>query len=267
MRAAYATGVLDALQARGLVPDAVYGTSAGGALAAWYAAGQAHLAARTWDRASDRALISFRRILLRSKPVMDFRKLYSEVYATHFGLDVAAIRRAPFPAFATLTEASTGEAVYVDLRVAEDPFAVLHATSALPLVSECPVRVGDRWYVDGGVRDPIPLRQALADGRRDVLVVANRPAGERRSESRALVRLVGRQFPALAVHAAQHHAYHNDAIALAESPPPGVRVRIVRPTRDLGVSRLTRDPGRLQRAVEEGRLDGARAFEVLAGAG
>lgn len=255
-RAAYATGVLDALQAAGLRPDAIYGTSAGAALAAWYAAGQAHLGARTWDRAGDRSLLSFRRLLWRTKPVVDFRKLYGDVYPTHFGMDVAALRRAPYPVLATLTDADSGETLHADLRTAEDPFAVLHASSALPLVSESPVRIGARRYVDGGLTDPIPLAAALADGHRDVLLVANRPPGPRRAEPRAVVRLVAATLPALAEHAARHHEHHNAAMRLAERPPEGVRVRIVRPRGDLGVTRFTRDPALLRRAIDAGRADG-----------
>lgn len=257
MRAAFATGALLAFQEARLVPEAIYGTSAGGALAAWYAAGQMHLAARTWDRASDRELVSFRRLVLRTRPVLDFGKLYGEVYATHFGLDVAALRRAPFPAYATLTDAETAESVYVDLRKAEDPFAVLHATSALPLVSDAPVRVGARSFVDGGVTDPIPLAKAIADGHDDIILVSNRAAGERKPESRAITALVARAHPALAKDAALHHEHHNRAIRLAETPPPGVRVRIVRPAGDTGVTRFTRDATRLQRAVEMGRVAAA----------
>lgn len=262
-RAAYATGVLEALQRAGVVPGAIYGTSAGGALAAWYAAGQAHLGSRTWDRVGDRSLLSFRRLVWRSKPVVDFRKLYADVYPTHFGMDVAALRRAPYPVFATLTDADSAESVYVDLRRAEDPFAVLHATSALPLVSESPVTLGGRRFVDGGVTDPLPVARALHDGHADLLVISNRPQGERRAESRALVRLVGRRFPALAREAALHHEHHNAALRLAEHPPEGARVRIVRPERDLGVTRFTRDARLMRRAIDAGLADGARVAAEL----
>lgn len=262
-RAAFATGVMDAFQQGGLVPDAIYGTSAGGALAAWYAAGQAHLGVHTWARAADRDLLSFRRLVLRTRPVLDFRKLYSTVYATHFGLDVAALRRAPYPAYATLTDAETAESVHVDLRRADDPFAVLHATSALPLVSESPVLVGGRAFVDGGVSDPIPIRRAIDDGWRDIVLVANRPPGPRMPEPKWVVRLVARRFPALAEPTRRHHALHNEAIALAEAPPEGVRVRIVRPTIETGVTRFTRDWPTLLKAIDAGREAGRRTLAEL----
>jgi predicted patatin/cPLA2 family phospholipase len=263
-RAAYASGVAASLAHAGLVPDAVYGTSAGGAIGAWFAAGQVEVGVRTWDRVTDRSLLSFRRVLVGSRPVLDFRRLYSEYYPTVFGMDVARLRAAPFPVFVTVTDADTAETDYIDLRTTADPFVALHATSALPLVSEAPVVIDGRRWVDGGASDPIPIARAIADGARDVLCILNRPPGERRPESRVMVALVARRFPALAQAARDHHKLHAAAVALAERPPDGVRVRIVRPSEDLGISRFTRDVRVLHAAVERGRRDGREAAAALA---
>lgn len=256
-RACYASGVTDALQKGGLVPEAIYGTSAGGAIGAWYAAGQAHIGCTTWDHTSDRRLLSYRRGLLGGH-FIDFRRLYSEMYPNFFKMDVAALRASPYPVHVTLTDADTAETLYPDLRTAEDPFLLLHATSALPIVSESPVRWGGRRVLDGGATQPVPLAKAIEDGHKDIVVVSNRPRGLRRPESPLAVALVTQRFPALQEAARQHHAYHNAALRLAENPPAGVRVRLVRPAKDLGVSRFTRDIKLLRKVMDVGRADGAR---------
>lgn len=261
-RATYASGVAEALQEAGFVPDAIYGTSAGGAIAAWYAAGQAHVGATTWEKITDRSLLSYRRALV-GKPVLNFARLYGEYYPNFFRMDVPRLRAAPFPAFATVTDADSADTLHLDLRRVADPFRVLHATSALPLVSDSPVEMDGRRFVDGGVTDPIPLRKALDEGHRDVVLVLNRPAGPRAPEPAVVVRLVARRFPALREHVANHHALHQDAIRLAENPPAGVRVRIVRPARDTGVTRLTRDIPKLRAAIEQGRVDGRALAKEL----
>lgn len=267
MRAAYASGVAASLQEAGLVPEAAYGTSAGGAIAAWFAAGQAHVGLRTWERVVDRRLLSFRRAFWGDRPVIDFRLLYGDLYPNHFGMDLARLRAAPYPVWVTLSDADTAETVHVDLRKVDDPLLHLHATSALPLVSECPVVIGGRRYADGGMTCPIPLLRALQDGHREILLISNRPPGRRDPEPAFLANLVARQIPALREAAHLHHAYYNEAVALAEAiaagraPPPweGVRLRLVRPAADLGVSRLSRDVGRLRAAIGQGRKDGAHA--------
>lgn len=271
MRAAYGSGVAVALQEAGLVPDAIYGTSAGGAIGAWYAAGQAHVGATTWEHAGDRQLLSYRRALWGDRPVLDFRRLYGDMYPNLFKMDVARLRAAPYPVYVTLTDADTAETVHADLRTAEDPFRHLHATSALPLVSEAPVLIGGRRFLDGGATAPLPLQQALDEGHQDLLVVSNRPRGLRHPESPVLVAMVMQRFPALADAARRHHALHNEAIALAEALAEGrapprhrdVRLRLVRPAKDLGVGRFTRDVGRIRAAVAQGKTDGRRVAQEM----
>lgn len=257
MRAAYASGVLAALHDAGFRPSAVYGTSAGGAIGAWFSTGQIDVGLSTWDRVGDRRLMSWRRALL-GKPVLNGHLIYREMYPKFWKLDAAALRRAEWPVRVSVTDADTAETLYPDLREAEDPFVLLHATTALPILSDAPVAWQGRRLVDGGTGDPIPVARAIADGHRDIIVVANRVAGERRPEPGWAVGLVARRFPALREHARRHHQYHNDALQLAAKPPEGVRVRIIRPTRDLGVSRMTRDLDKLRASIEEGRRDGAR---------
>ncbi|MEA3202275.1 MAG: hypothetical protein QOE90_3703 [Thermoplasmata archaeon] len=256
-RATYGSGVCDALLRAGLVPEAIYGTSAGAAIGAWFASGQTEAGISTWDAIGERELLSFRRAFTR-RPIIDFARLYGHMYPNRFGMDVARLRSAPFPVWVTLTDAERATSRYVDLRRAPDPFKVLHATSAMPIISEAPVVLEDgRPYVDGGMTDPIPLAKALADGHRDIIVVTNRVEGDRRPEPAFVVSLVGRRFPALRAATARHHAIQQEALALAAHPPEGARVRLVRPQRPLGISRLTRDVRKLRAAVETGRADGA----------
>lgn len=259
MRASYASGVLESFQEAGVAPSALYGTSAGAVLGAWYAAGLAHLGAKTWEHVGDRRIMSYRRGLTRAGPLIDFRYLYGTLYPEHFGMDIERLRAARFPVYASICDAQTGEARYIDLRTTDDPLAVFHATSAIPLVAEAPVTIEGRQYVDGGVADPIPLRRAIDDGATDIILVMNRPPGERPPEPRFLADLVGRRFPRLAPLARRHHDLHNDAVRLAEHPPEGVRVRVVRPGVEPGVTRFTRDVRRIRAAIDMGRRDGARA--------
>lgn len=261
-RAAYGSGVADALLQAGLVPEAIYGTSAGAAIGAWFAAGQTHVGITTWDHITNRELLSFRRILL-GKPPIDFARLYGHMYPNHFGMDLARLRAAPYPVWVTLTDADAATPAYVDLRHEADPMRTLHATSAMPIVSEAPVLLRGKRWVDGGMTDPIPIRKAIDDGHRDIVVIANRHDGDRHPEPGMVVRIVASRFPALREATARHHALQQEALDLATKPPAGVKVRLVRPSRDLRIGRLTRDVAKLRAAVEEGRRDGAALAKEL----
>lgn len=257
-RAAYATGVLATLQREGFVPDAVYGTSAGGALAAWYAAHQVEVATRTWDFVQDSRLMDWRR-LLSGRPVFDLRLLYHDYYPNVFGIDLARLRRAPFPVHVTITDADTAETHHPDLRREEDIMLAVHAGAAIPVLSDAPVAWNGLRGLDGGTTQPIPLARAIADGHKDIVCVLNRPAGLRRPEPEWAIRLVARRFPACEDAARRHHALHNEAVRLALDPPHGVRVRVVRPAGDTGLGRTTRDAAKVRAALQRGREDGAAA--------
>jgi len=255
MRAAYANGVLAAFEDAGLAFDAVYGTSAGGALAAWWSAGQARFAAASWRYVADRRILSYRRWLLGRGPLLDHDALFDIVYAREHPLDIAALAKAPHPVVVTATDAETGETRYVDLR-AGPVLAWLRATGRMPLASGPAVEIDGRRWVDGGVTDPIPIARAIADRHDRVVCVLNRPAGSRKPEPRFAVKLIARRYPALAPFVARHHENHARAVALAERPPAGVAVSIVRPATPLGLSRFTRDPDAVARALARGEADG-----------
>ncbi|HWG91091.1 MAG TPA: patatin family protein [Candidatus Thermoplasmatota archaeon] len=260
MRAAYASGAVHGLAEADLQVDAVYGTSAGGAIAAWFGAGQAHESPRTWAWAADRTLMSYRRWLTGRGPLWDLQRLYQTFYLERIRLKVEALASARFPVRVSVTDADTGEALYPDLR--QGPVHdLLMATSALPLAVAKPVEALGRRLLDGGVADPIPVARAIADGYTDLVVVLNRPKGPpRKPEPWWVSRLAAREYPAIAHLSARHHDLHNAAVALAENPPPGVRITLVRPTRPTGLSRLTRDPRLLDRAIRQGFEDGQAAL-------
>jgi len=259
MRAAYTNGVVAAFEDAGLGPiDAVYGTSAGGALAAWFSAGQARFALGTWRYASDARVMSWRRWLTGRGPLLDHDALFQIVYRTERPLDVDAVARAPHRVIVAVTDLETGRPEYVDIR--RGPVLDwLRATGRLPIGAGPAVDVDGRRWLDGGLADPIPLAQAIRDGARDIVCVLNEPRGERDPESFVAAWVIGRRYPAVRELVERHHVMHDDAVRLAERPPPGVTVHVIQPRRHLRVGRLTRDPDRIAQAILEGERDG-RAF-------
>ncbi len=259
MRAAYANGILAAFEEVGFDPfDAVYGTSAGGALAAWWTAGQARHAAETWDYAQDPRIMSYRRFLTFQGPLLDHETLFEVVYEDEMPLDVEAVRQADHPVIVTVTDADTGEVHYKDIR--QGPVLEwLKATGRLPLATGPPVEIdGTRW-LDGGLVVPVPSRRAIEDGATEVVAILNRAEGHRVPEPWFNEWAVRRKFPALEGLVRDHHQFHADNLAWLTDPPEGVTTHLLRPDEALPVHRLSRDLGDVGQAIEVGRSDG-RAF-------
>ncbi len=262
MKAAYASGVLAAFEEHGYRPfDALYGTSAGGALAAWFAAGQARYAEGTWDYAADRRILSYRSFVRRGV-LLDHEALLDIVYLDEMPIDQEAIRAAGHPVVVTAVDAETAEPVYKDLRQG-DVIPWLKATGRLPFASGDAVSIEGRRYLDGGIADPIPVRKAVADGHTRLTVVLNTPPGPRRPDNAFIAGLTARRYPALRDGILRHAAVKQEALDWLESPPKGVEVRLVRPSRPTGLSRLTRDLGRIRAALAQGRADGVAHLRAV----
>ncbi|HEX2065668.1 MAG TPA: patatin family protein [Candidatus Thermoplasmatota archaeon] len=259
MKACYANGVLSSFEEVGYAPwDAVYGTSAGGALAAWYSAGQARYPERTWDYAADRRILSYRRALTRRGPLLDHDALLEIIYERERPIDQEALRRCRWPVIVTAVDIHSGATVYKDIR--RGPIIPwLKATGRLPFAAGEPVDIEGRQYLDGGIGDPIPVYKAVEDGARDVTLVLNTPPGPRRKDNPALARWTARKYPALRKGIVHHQELKQAAIHYAEDPPKGVQVRIIRPDGPTGLHRLSRDLDAIREGLRRGRADG-RSF-------
>jgi predicted patatin/cPLA2 family phospholipase len=255
MKAAFANGVLSAFEEAAFYPwDAAYGTSAGGALAAWYSAGQAVYAEETWRFARDARFLSYIRPL-RGGPVLDHEALLDIVYVEEHPLDLEALASCRWPVVVTAADVESGTVVYRDLREGR-ALDWLKATGRLPFASGPPVPIEGRRYVDGGVLDPIPVARALADGAADVVVVLNKPPGLQYRDPWLIARMTARRYPVLRDGIVGHAERKAAALHLALHPPPGVRVHLIHPQADTGLHRLSRDQEGLERGIRLGREAG-----------
>lgn len=259
MRGAYGSGVVAALADAGQRFDAVYGTSVGGAMGAWFAAGQTHDGMRTWDAVLDPDVMNYTRWLTGRGPLIDLELLYGHLYPHRYDMDPDRIRSCGFPVYVTATDAHTGELTLFDLRRV-DVAQALMATSGIPYATEAPFEVDGRMYFDGGVAAPVPVQAALDDGADELVVVFNDQPEDRNGEPWLFAWHFGRRWPELADNARRHNQMYRGAAQLAANPPDGVTTTIIQPSEDVGVHRFTRDMDRIQHAISVGRRDGRRVF-------
>lgn len=263
MKAAYANGVLTAFERAGFHDwAAVVGTSAGGALAAWYAAGQAEYAEGTWKYAADPRIMNYQRALTLQGPLLDHDRLWYDVYENEHPLDIDALRKAPWPVIVTVADVERAEVLYPDVRKQDDPGAWIRATGRLPFASGPSVEIHGRQYVDGGVLDPIPLRYAIDELNADhITLITNKQPGPQRKDPRLLVELAARRYPALRQGLIDHNALKQAAYKLAQDPPEGVTIDHIHPSRPTRLTRLSRDQAKVKDGLELGHRDGARYVE------
>lgn len=155
-------GVIKALEAQGIVPDIVVGTSAGSVVGALYASGMTGFDLQTLalqmeeDMVADWTLPN--RGVLKGEALQDFinQKVNNQ-----------PIQKLSKPLGVVATDLQSGEMVL--FRLGNTGMAV-RASSAVPGVFQ-PVEINGRDYVDGGLTSPVPVESARAMGADFVIAV------------------------------------------------------------------------------------------------
>lgn len=269
MRGVLSAGSLLAVDVLGFrsVFDEVYATSAGAVNAAYFLSGQGALGITIyWDSINNRHFIN----PFRLSRIVDVEYVYDHVVREVKVLDDDAIRSGRPDLWVSVTDALTGANVLLDVkRTPETVAQILKASSAMPVLYNKTVRVGDREYVDGGVTSLLPIVQAAGRGCTDVLTLLTRPEEYRPSRPGKLRRallyaMIGRRYPALmrSYREGVATAERERRIAMGEERLSGVNVATLGPAPDAQtVERTTTDRGRLV----EGAHRMARAAARLLG--
>lgn len=159
-------GVIKALEAQGIVPDIVVGTSAGSVVGALYASGYNGFQLQKIALDMDETTISDWAIPFFSKSsgVLKGEALQAYVNKAVHNQPIEKLR-IPFGAVAT--DLKTGQPIL--FRRGNTGMAV-RASSSVPGVFQ-PVVIGNRTYVDGGLVAPVPVRFAKEMGAEFIIAV------------------------------------------------------------------------------------------------
>jgi NTE family protein len=174
-------GVIKMLEASGIHPDVVAGTSAGSVVGALYASGmdafQLQQTAFGLDEAKIRDVRLFSGGLVQGQALQDYvNQLVGQ----------RSIEQLKIPFAAVATQLETGQrTVFVRGNTGQ----AVRASSSIPGVFE-PVEIRGKHYVDGGVVSPVPVDAARQLGADFVIAVdiSTKPSG---SNPQGMVNIVG----------------------------------------------------------------------------
>ncbi|MDY5008575.1 patatin family protein [Candidatus Allofournierella merdipullorum] len=263
MRGMFTAGVLDAFLAAGVKADEVVGVSAGALFGVNYLSGQRGRAVRYNKRFNG------------DKNYMGLRPLLKEgnLFSTAYAYDLVPRKLDPFddetfqnsgvPFFAVVTDVDTGEARYVRIKSVFEQMDVLRASGSMPFVSR-PVEWQGRRYLDGGIADSIPFQWMAARDCDRLIVVLTREEGYRKTPMNgAVLRLLGRKYPAIARRLAARHTDYNRALEELERRRAEGRAFVIRPSVKTPIRRIESDPEKLQQVYDLGVSDGQAALPAL----
>jgi NTE family protein len=195
-------GVIKMLEASGIHPDVVAGTSSGSVVGVLYASGMDAFALQETafglDEAKIRDVSLFSGGLVQGQALQDYVNLL---------LHNQPIERLKLPFAAVSTELETGtRTVFVRGNAGQ----AVRASSSVPGVFAA-VAIGGRHYVDGGLVSPVPVDAARQLGADFVIAVdiSSRPSG---SNPQGLVNIVGQTITIMGQHLGQPELARADVV-------------------------------------------------------
>ncbi len=182
-RCIFSAGVMDALLENNIIYDYIIGVSAGISNATSYISKQPR---RNLDvikeYRSDPRYIS-RRNLISTGSMVGIDFIFDEIPNKLNKFNWQEYYNFKGEIKVGVTDMRTGESVYKDGKQLDKTCSLLRASCAVPLFFP-PVDIEDRLYLDGGIADAIPIKQALKDGNDKLLVVLTQPEGYRKSKNK-----------------------------------------------------------------------------------
>ena len=255
MRGMYTAGVLDTFLDKDFWVNGIISVSAGALFGVNYPSRQKGRAIRYNKKfISDKRYISFKSLVSTGNIVnKDFA--FYEVPFKYDVFDNKTFKESDIDFYVAVTNLQTAQAEYVKLI---DPLAqmeVLRATSAMPYVSR-PVEIDGIPYLDGAIADSIPVEQMQKLGYDKIIVILTRTLDYRKSKPMTwIAKWFYRRYPHFADAVNQRYDMYNrqveNVIKLAEKGD----IFVIRPSVDLKIKRIEKDPNKLQAMYELGMKD------------
>lgn len=177
MRAIYSMAALSVLEKREMKYDHVFGASAGAMNAAYFVAGQSDdsLSAYLND-------INVREFInpWRFWKIVNTDYLVDEIFKRRKPLDIDQLKKSSTTLHIAVTEYQTGNPAFITNHDHDvDLFEALRASAAVPIFYGKKIKIKGKCYIDGGIKQALPIEYAQRIGCTDITVVLTQPISER----------------------------------------------------------------------------------------
>lgn len=255
MRGMYTAGVLDTFLDENIGFDCIVGVSAGALFGVNFLSRQKGRVIRYNKRFNGDKNYMGIIPLIKEGNIFSTKYAYEDVPRRLDPFDDDTYKSCNVPFYAVLTDVQSGQPEYVRIDSVFEQMDTLRASGSMPIVSR-PVEIGGRLYLDGGISDSIPYKWLYEQGCDRLVVVLTRHIEYRKKPaSSAVVGLCGLKYPKIAERMkSRHEDYNSSAEHLRELEREG-KAFVIRPTEEIKISRLEKNPEKLQFVYELGIKD------------
>ncbi|HEX2792281.1 MAG TPA: hypothetical protein VHO23_01005 [Candidatus Paceibacterota bacterium] len=173
MKCAYSAGALVALATELKVtrPDIFVAASGSVASMFYYLAGQYEDVKRAWTRYLPSSAV----VRYFPFPAINLDYIIDTLFRVNVPLDERAIGQSPTRWSVPVMDADTGETTFIRNDTWFDPYAIMRAAKALPLLYNGHARLGGKEFMDGDISSDIVdlMNEAIAQGAKRILCITN----------------------------------------------------------------------------------------------
>lgn len=255
MRGVYTCGVLDYFMDSGITFPNIYAVSAGSGHAMSYLSNQRGRAVRVGTEYVNNWRYCSVRSLIFTGDLFGAKYIYETIPAKIDPYDYDSFNSSKMKLYAVCSSVDTGKAEYIRVEDAKRDILYVRASSSLPLVSRI-VKTPRGNFLDGGVCDSIPVRHALEENDRAV-VVLTQPSGfvKEPSSSQKMIEKRYKKYPEFVKAAVRRHEDYNESLDFIEEGIRNGKILAIRPSAPVGFERIEKDKAKLLALYERGYND------------
>lgn len=263
-RTFFSCGVTDYFLEEGLMPDYFIGVSAGVAYGVSYLSKQKRRNLIIAEKyMADKRYMGIGN-LFKKKSFYNIDFVFGEVPNRLVPYDYDEFERFPGKVEAVVTNIHTGKAEYLEVPRQDRENRTLVATCSLPILFQ-PVKIGRRYYLDGGVADSIPFQRAIEQGCDKNIVVLTRERDYIKTTDKA-IKIAGklyRYYPNFVEAMEKRAERYNACLKELYQAEKDGKVFIIAPEDTYKIKRTESDYKQLKRLYEEGYYQAKESMSAL----
>lgn len=265
-RTVFSCGVMDAFLEENLMPDYFIGVSAGIAYGVSYLSKQKGRNLELLEKyMTDKRYMGMRHLFNRKqKAYYNIEFVFEEIPDKLLPFDYDAFSEFPGEVEAAVTNIHTGKAEYLQVPRTREMEDTLVASCSLPILFQ-PVKIGKRYYLDGGIADSIPYQRAIEKGCDKNIVVLTRERGYVKTREKAIgiSSKLYKKYPkiveGLETRAERYNACMQELLELEKEG----KIFVIAPDTTYGVGRTEKDAEKMKKLYQEGYEIAKRRMDEL----
>ncbi|WP_255569892.1 patatin family protein [Exiguobacterium sp. SH5S4] len=265
MRGVYTAGVLEYFMEQNRYFTYIIGVSAGACHASSYVSRQpGRNKSVTIDYVTHPDYISIKNLLMR-KELFGMDLIFDHIPNKLVPFDFTTFHSSKQHFIIGTTDCETGKPVYFEKsECATDILSIVRASSSLPFMSKAVIHQ-NKFLMDGGISDPIPIQKALQDGVQKSVIVLTKAKGYRKKPSffSKTTRYFYKNYGGLTHALETRWKLYNDTLDTIERLEEEGKVFVIRPSQDFKIKRAERDASKLENMHTQGYLDARDAFQSM----